>query len=119
MTAIHAELTGSNTCLAEGITATGKTPVLSLCRHLLAVGLDPDSALEVYRNGTLALKVRSIGEGATITVEDNRYGQPVFRPYRDKGDGAASPMSQKGNEEPKARSIGTPLSESLPTDYPG
>jgi hypothetical protein len=28
---------------------------------------------------TLALKVRSIGEGAALTVEDNTVGTPVFR----------------------------------------
>jgi hypothetical protein len=34
-------------------------PVLALCRELLAAGLDPDAAVEAYRAGTLALRVRS------------------------------------------------------------
>jgi hypothetical protein len=53
--------------------------VLTLCRQLLAAGLDPDQALEVYRGTTLALRVRSIGEGAKLTVrESTKDGRPRF-----------------------------------------
>jgi hypothetical protein len=99
MTAIRAELAGSDTCTAAGIKAKGKTPVLNLCRLLLAVG----------RNGTLALKVRSIGEGAALDINSKGTG---FVPY-----GAvrtASPTSQNGERVPRARSSGTPLSEAPP-----
>src|SRR5262245_22543025 len=66
--AIRADLVGSSTCSAAGITATSNTPVLVLCRRLLAAGLDPDTAVLVYRGAVLALRVRSIGEAARLTV---------------------------------------------------
>jgi hypothetical protein len=88
---IHAEITGSDTCSAGGIKATGHAPVLGLCRQLLAAGLDPDRAIEVYRAGILALTVRSIAQGARLTVEDDSRGTPRFRPWRG---GAASPVRQ-------------------------
>jgi len=65
---LRAGLIGSNTCTAAGITAHGNAPVLVLCRRLLAAGLDPDQAMEVYRGATLALRVRSIGEAAELEI---------------------------------------------------
>ena len=67
MTAIRAELTGSDTCTAAGLTVRASAPALAMCRELLAAGLDPDRALDVYRNGVLALRIRSIGEAAKLT----------------------------------------------------
>ena len=89
---IRADLIGSTTCTAAGITATGNAPVLALCRQLLAAGLDPDQALEVYRGATLSLTVRSIGEGAQLTVrESTSDGRPRF--VRLNGD-VGPPMRQ-------------------------
>ena len=79
---IRAELIGSDTCSVAGITAHGHAPVLALCRELLAAGLDPDAAVEAYRAGTQALRVRSISEAARLTVEDDSRGTPRFRPWR-------------------------------------
>ena len=42
-------------------------------------GIPPDTPLEVYRGGVLALRVRTVGEGAQLEVRDNRYGTPVCR----------------------------------------
>ena len=39
-----------------------------MCRELLAAGLPPDAALIVWRRGTLALRIRSIGEAAALEV---------------------------------------------------
>ena len=64
---IRAELIGS-TCKAAGITTRGHAPVLVLCRELIATGCDPDRAMQVFRNATLALRVRSIGEAAKLEV---------------------------------------------------
>src|SRR5262245_44278370 len=76
---VHAQLIGSSTCAAAGITATSPAPVLTLCRQLLAAGMHPDRALEVYRGDMLALLVRSIGEAAKLTVrESTRDGRPRF-----------------------------------------
>jgi len=85
---LYAKLIGDDTCTATGITA----PALALCRQLLAAGLDPDQALEVYRGATLALRIRSIGEGAPLTVRDDNRGTPRFVAYRpgpdERGNGA-------------------------------
>ena len=80
---IHATITRHNTCTAERIAAHGFVPVLALCRKLVAAGYDPALPLYAYRGDTLALKVRSIGEGAQITVGDNKSGTPGFRRWQD------------------------------------
>jgi hypothetical protein len=72
---IRAELSKSDTCTAEGFTVRANAPVLGLCRKLVDAGYDPDRPLHCYRGDTLCLKIRSIGEGAKLTVrEDNRRG---------------------------------------------
>jgi hypothetical protein len=92
MSSILAELSGADTCSTANITATSTTPVLALCRQLLAQGLDPDRAMEVWRGGTLALHIRSIGEAAGLKINGHGSG---FRRPRDGG--AAPPM--RGNEK--------------------
>jgi hypothetical protein len=64
---IRAELTGSETCSAAGITVKAYAPVLVLCRELLAAGVDPDRAMHVYRGAMLSLRVR-IGEAAELEI---------------------------------------------------
>jgi hypothetical protein len=71
---IHATLIGSNCCEALGITARGYAPVLELCRALVKAGPDPGRPLHAYRGDVLALKVQSIGEGARLTVREDRAG---------------------------------------------
>jgi hypothetical protein len=85
--AITAELSGANRCEAQGIVATGTAPALILCRQLLQAGVNPDKSLDVYRQGTLALRIRRIGEGAKLAVKDDNRGVPRFRPYREGPDG--------------------------------
>jgi hypothetical protein len=82
---IKATISGASSCTAEGITATGNAPVLALCRKLLDAGYDPNQPLDAYRANVLALKVRSIGAGAALTVEENRRGTKfaTFRPWPD------------------------------------
>jgi hypothetical protein len=73
---------------------TGHAPVLKLCRELLAQGVDPDTALTVYRRGIVALKVRSIGEAARLTVKDDgNTGTPRFVAHRQTR--AAAPCMRK------------------------
>jgi hypothetical protein len=91
--ALRADLIGSSTCSEAGITANGTAPVLTLCRRLLAAGLDPDQALEVYRGAVLALRVRSIGEAAKLTVEECSDGRPRFRPYRPRPSEGGPPIA--------------------------
>jgi hypothetical protein len=73
-------------CTAEGVTASGPTPVLALCRALVAAGHDPATRMHVFRDHVLALTVRSIGAGARLTVrETTRDGRPRFAPWRSGG----------------------------------
>ena len=75
---IEAELIGSNECRARdrarGITVHSSSSVLALCRALVGAGYDPGRPLHVYRGTTLALKVRSIGEGARLRVSSSGTG---------------------------------------------
>jgi hypothetical protein len=96
---IRGELVGSATCHAAGLTARGAAPVLSLCRALIEAGHDPATPLEVWRGGLLALRVRSIGEGAQLAVEDDRHGRPRFRRWRHRRCGAGSPVAQSEGEQ--------------------
>lgn len=72
--AIRAELVGSTQCAAEGITTNSSSPVLELCRLLLAAGDDPDRPLEAWRGDTLCLRIRSIGGCARLRVATHGTG---------------------------------------------
>ena len=54
------------------------SPVLAMCRALVAAGYDPTTPLHAYRGATLCLAVRSIGEGARLAVKAAGHGPPVF-----------------------------------------
>lgn len=69
--AIRAELIGSETAHADGITTHGPAPLVMLCRKLVAAGIDPDQALIAWRDHTLCLIVRSIGAAARLTVDEH------------------------------------------------
>jgi hypothetical protein len=71
---IEAELIGSNECRCGGITTRSSSPVLAMCRALIAAGYDPSRPLHVYRGKVLALKVRTIGEGARLQVNSGGTG---------------------------------------------
>jgi hypothetical protein len=108
---IRATLIGSNRCEAEGIIEHGYAPVLDLCRALIKAGRDPKRALHAYRGEVLALAVRSIGEGARLTVADDRHGTPRLRRLqgRPQGCAAGSPVAQiaDGWGEPSPRQPAT------------
>jgi hypothetical protein len=86
---IRATLTGSRRCEAEGFSSCSSVPVLALCRVLVAAGFDPATPLEAWRGDVPALSIRTIGEGARLTVEDGRHGTPRFRSWRVRGCRAA------------------------------
>jgi hypothetical protein len=71
---ICATLVGSGRCAAFGVTGCGSAPILALCRALVAAGHDPHRPLHVYRDGSLALVVRSIGEGALLRIATHGVG---------------------------------------------
>ena len=67
------------------LTAEGHAPGLELCRLLLANGFDPAAPLHIYRDGVLALRIRSIGAGAALSVQDDATGRPRFYSLSDTG----------------------------------
>src|SRR5262249_12476082 len=93
-TAIRAELSGDRRCSAVGITATGNAPVLTLCRRLIEAGHNPAARLEAYRGTTLCLRVRSIGEGARLSVREGASnGRPHFAKLTGRTDDVGPPIA--------------------------
>jgi hypothetical protein len=71
---IRAQITGSDECAALGLVVRSSSPVLLLCRKLIAAGVDPDRQLQVYRGETVCLVVRSIGEAARLEISSGGTG---------------------------------------------
>jgi hypothetical protein len=71
---IRALIVGTNQCEAQGHKVRGAAPVLALCRELIEAGHDPSCQLHAYHNGVLALRVRSIGETAGLTIRGDGVG---------------------------------------------
>ena len=88
---IRAELIGSDTCIALGIAVEASTPVLELCRKLLAAGHDRGSRLNVYRGDVLCLRVRSIGEGARLEINAKGTGFIAHRAVRTASPAGGAP----------------------------
>jgi hypothetical protein len=78
--AIRAEIVGEHQCEAEGLSARGPSPVLALCRLLIRAGFDPARPLLALRGHVHCLEVRSIGEGAKLTIKERPFG-PVFESW--------------------------------------
>jgi hypothetical protein len=78
---IRADLINSQTCRvrAVGLAACSSSPALSLCRLLVKHGFDPERPLLVFRGEVLALRIRTIREGASLEV--NSLGTD-FVPFR-------------------------------------
>jgi hypothetical protein len=101
---IVAQLSGTHQAIARGHQAASVT---ALCRLLVGAGHDPATPLLAYRDGTLALRVRSIGEGARLTVNDDKFGAPKFRRLKaPPGDVAGSSIEFEEKSEPLG--IGVP-----------
>jgi hypothetical protein len=98
-TPICAQLTGSRCCEALGIVATGPTPVLSLCRKLMAAGHDPGTPLHAYRGDVLALRALSIGGAARLTVTERDRDRPRFEPWDGPRPFGAGPLARKNDAE--------------------
>jgi hypothetical protein len=77
---ISAQLVNSDTAVAGNVAGFGSCPVFDLCRKLIARGFDPALPLIAYRNGTLALRIRSIGQAAQLSVRPDGVGFMAFRP---------------------------------------
>jgi hypothetical protein len=96
---ILAEITGSNSCEAEGWIGRGAAPVPALCRLLIAAGFDPNRALHAYRGATLCIIVTSIGAAARLTVDETRTAFARWKPFP-----RAAGSPQIGPSEPAATS---------------
>jgi len=77
--------------MGAGFTVCGCAPVTKLCLVLVETGYDPDRPLHAYRGGVLSLVVRTIGEGARLTVKTPGNGCPVLA----LAEGAAAPLVRK------------------------
>lgn len=104
---IRAQIINSGEASAKGVTARGPSPVLALCRKLVEAGFDPGRPLHAYRDDMLALRVRSIGEGARLTVKTAGNGAPVFARECTQG-GATAPPVRLPAEAAPTRAEGTP-----------
>jgi hypothetical protein len=71
---IIAEIYGTDRASALGIEAQAPAPVLALCRKLVASGHDPATTLSAFRGDMLCLTVRSIDEGARLTIRGDGVG---------------------------------------------
>jgi hypothetical protein len=74
-----------------GISVCDAAPILGLCRALVAAGHDPQLPLHAYRGDVLALRVRSIGEGAQLAVAGDGVG------FRRRKEPAAASRSDFAN----------------------
>ena len=72
--AIVAELIGSDTIVCAGQTTISPTPILDLCRELIAEGFDAKASLIACRNGVPAVTVTAIGEAARLEVNGKGSG---------------------------------------------
>ena len=78
LTPVAAELIASHCCESLGSVGKGNSPVLSLCRSLLAAGFNPDQALDLYGAGTPALRVKNLRAGARQRVTEPDHERAHF-----------------------------------------
>ena len=111
---IAVESIASHCCESLGSVGKGNSPVLSLCRPLLAAGFNPDQALDVYRAGTSALRVKNLhaGLGRSLDHHVNVHGgsscrirpglaQPRPRPRSSAVQNELSKSTRRGRELPR------------------
>ena len=107
---IRAELIGSATATALGISARSNSPILTLCRLLIRAGHNPSARLEAYRGSTLCLRVCSIGEGARLTVKEPNGGRAHFAKWTAFPSSPVASRAQEkelgGHGEPRRRKKG-------------
>jgi hypothetical protein len=67
---------------AEGIELSHRTPVLALCRALIAAGHADGPMIVRDLDGVPLMTVRSIAEAAGVTVHENERIGPVFARWK-------------------------------------
>lgn len=56
-------------------------PLLNYCRDLIAKGTDPNTRVEFLRNGRADVIIPNLGEGAKLTVKEDKDTSPKFIKY--------------------------------------
>ena len=97
---IRATLVGSNECTAKGFCVRAASPVLAMCRRLLAAGYHPALRLECFRDDMLALSIASIGQGARLEVNNRGSGFAASRGVR-----AAPPVRKSNSVRPRVSPV--------------
>jgi hypothetical protein len=106
--AIVAELVGADTVICTGKTTVSPTPILDLCRELIAEGFDAKASLMAYRNGVPAVTVTAIGKAAMLRIRGNGIGfekltRPTAPPVRQNGKPATGvPAARRANQRGSA-----------------
>jgi hypothetical protein len=90
-------LVGVDLIVVDRLSVCSDTPILDACRKLVHFGVDPKTPLHCFRNGRLAVTVRSIGEGARLEINGNGIG---FVVRRRRAMVAASPVRNSEKSEP-------------------
>ena len=103
--AVVAELTGSDTCAALGVTAVSATPILVLCRKLIEAGHGPDRPLHAYRGETLCIVVRSIGEASALEINSHGSGFVRLRGRRTAPPAAPVAEARRGRGNSHALAV--------------
>jgi hypothetical protein len=89
---------------ASSVAVAIGSPVLTLARKLVGMGIDPDTTLECYRGPVHCLTIRSIGEAAKLSVASHGVGftrVPEGRsapPVSQNAQEAAWPMQKQTND---------------------
>ena len=65
--------------IAGDLSARG---ALDMCRRMMAAGADPSAELVCYRNGRIALRIRSLADGAKLVVRETSADGPRFASWR-------------------------------------
>jgi hypothetical protein len=101
---IRAQISSDTIASSCGIEVHVGSPVLALCRRLVAEGCDPTSPLEAFRAGTLCLHIRAIGAAAKLRVNTAGTGfmtrqEPTSAPPMSlNAEEAAFPMRKPNND---------------------
>jgi hypothetical protein len=65
---LRAQISSDSIAISCGVEVHTGSPILALCRALVAEGCNPATAMEVFRGPTLCLSIRAIGEAARLRV---------------------------------------------------
>lgn len=71
---IRAEISSDTIATSCGIEIKSPSPVLSLCRRLIAEGCDPVTPMQAFRGDTSCLTVRSLEVAAMLEVNSEANG---------------------------------------------